>query len=1146
MYHVRGVFLFVALCAVTIAAYSQQSYPNTLLWRVSGKGLTHPSYLFGTMHLTDQRLFMFGDSVYHAIEKTAGLAIEINPDELGAYYMNKMLDDAEGKKLSEILTEKDYKKYRLALARKFKKPASEITTSDIVKEKNKWLADYLENGEMPTFVDAYLYNLARRQGKWLGGIEDITDQDGLMDELVDKSDIDYLLANDSSFIRTNSNRMMEHMIDLYTSQNITGIEAISGEQSVEHNDILLIRRNIKMARRIDSLIALRTMFVAVGAAHLPGDSGVIHLLQQRGFTVEPVFSSHRINAKDYTFKEVHLPWTETEDVNGMYKVAMPGNPASVKLYGIIEMKYLFDIFNLSNYCTMAVINPDNQADNETVLNSMAQRMFKTKYPPASKKIVSNGIEGREYTQVLQGQNLRLQAFVHDKVVYVAFVCAVKKEVLSSADANHFFSSFSVSTNRPVATGSYTFTDSIMGISFTSPASLAYNKKMSNDKDDGWLISCFTGLNMTTGSYVMLFSKDVKPAHYINSDTLIQSQITEYFKTQYTNLRIHDENLQGCYGKRFSGRNIQQPGLFLDAFSVIKNNRNIVLLIICDSSQLNAPATQQMFSSLHFIDPPAMAWKPYTTGNQLLTAVAPGPFRPLDNGRTNFVYTFDTTTATSYYIFPDTLNKYSWYPHDSSFWKERIPYYVVDDTLEKEEDTENAGLPGKELLTHKGNLYKRMRLVLHGDKLYEVMVSGNKNFVYNSHATTFLTSFTVNTPVTNRHFITQSKAAQLINDLQSKDSATRGEAHRSFYSASFDRNDVPLLHQALIKQYQSPFGEEASDIINTQIAARLSRMGDSSTVRFINDHYASLINEKEPLKNAALQVLANTHTRESYNTLAHLLNDYALPVECLNYQCLNGFKHSLPLTTSIFPALQKLAKDSAHAGFMAQLVTTLKDSGYISQAQLATSQNDYIEAAAKWLPATRKPDFYSNGVNDLVKLVGGFNTTAANNVLKSYLAAKDNYLKKDAVIQLVKNKQQVPVSVLNTLAATRGIRPVLYQELKDINKAALFPRQYLTQQHFGESALFETASDDDEEPQKITFLSTKTAVFKGRSYVFYLYRVVLDNEGRPPGYLGIAGGYKPGSKAIEPVKELTGVYWDESFNSRKIDAHFKKYLKSMSE
>src|SRR5581483_6824570 len=187
---------------------------------------------------------------------------------------------------------------------------------------------------------------------------------------------------------------------------------------------------------------------------------------------------------------------------------------------------------------------------------------------------------------------------------------------------------------------------------------------------------------------------------------------------------------------------------------------------------------------------------------------------------------------------DTLNKYTWYPNDSSFWKERIPYYVMEDTLEQEADIENGPLPGKELLIRKGRAYKRMRLVLHNNTLYEIMVSGDKKFVYDNNATAFLTSFKVNAPVQRMHFLTQSKASMLINDLQSKDSLVRSEAHRYFYTATFDTIDVPLLHQALVKQYQSPYGAELSNIINGQIANKLSRLKHPSTVTFISDHYAS--------------------------------------------------------------------------------------------------------------------------------------------------------------------------------------------------------------------------------------------------------------------------------------------------------------------
>src|SRR6478752_2807120 len=73
------VLLFIAtLCSNFLFA---QQLPSTLLWRISGNGLQKPSYLYGTMHLTDERIFNIGDSMYKAIENSEGFAIEVNPDD---------------------------------------------------------------------------------------------------------------------------------------------------------------------------------------------------------------------------------------------------------------------------------------------------------------------------------------------------------------------------------------------------------------------------------------------------------------------------------------------------------------------------------------------------------------------------------------------------------------------------------------------------------------------------------------------------------------------------------------------------------------------------------------------------------------------------------------------------------------------------------------------------------------------------------------------------------------------------------------------------------------------------------------------------------------------------------------------------------
>ncbi|THU34861.1 TraB/GumN family protein [Niastella caeni] len=1141
MFRFSFVCALVVVCAASTCTYGQQSYPKSLLWRISGKGLKHPSYLYGTMHLTDNRLFNFGDSVYRAIEKIDGLAIEVNPDEMGAYYVNKMFDEIEGSKLQDILTDKDYKKYSDALSKKFKKPASEITTNDIVTEKNKWLNDYFEKGEMATFVDAYLYNIARRQGKWVGGVEDITDQAGLLDDLVDKSDIDFLLAGDSSYIKTASNRMMEKMVELYTNQDLAGIEALMSTESPEHKDALLIKRNVKMTRRIDSLTALRTMFIAIGAAHLPGDSGVIHLLQQKGFTVEPVYSSKKINAKNYTFKEVRIPWTETSDPQGFYKVSMPGNPVNLKLFGLLEMKYLFDVYNLSNYCTMAIINPRSTINKDSILNEMAQRMFRTDKKVTGKKVVNNGVEGKEYQQVIKGENVRLQAFMHENVVYVAFIYAIKEATLRSEDANNFFSSFNINKTPAPSARSYTFVDSVMGISFMAPAEVTYNKRLSNDKEAGWHVSGFTGTDLANGMYIFLFSKDVRPSHYLSSDTVLQNKLIEGLKTQYTGLHIDTINLQGNKVLHLKGSHIEQQGLYMEAMSLIKNNRNVVLMVITDSLHLQTPEAKKLFSSLRFIPPASIPWTVQTTADSQLSARIPGTFRKYEDEERSFSYAFDTTSASSYYIIPDTLSKYLWYKSDSLFWKNTVERYTGRDSLVNETTVENNGLLAKELLIKEDYNYKRMRLVLHDNILYQVMLSGDKEFVYHSDATAFLSSFRIHAPQQNKTFITQPKTALLLHDLAGSDSIARSEAYGYLNRITFTRDDLPLLYQALFKEYDPLYSSQEKDYINLRLSTYLGRLTDTTTISFIKEQYPSLTNDKEWLKGTALSTLAHLPTKESYSTLAQLVDQYDVPEKALDYTILNCLKDSLELTATIFPTLQKLARNSVHCDVISNVAIALRDSGLIKQEQLAVAQNDYIQGAKKLLPDVKTGNIAYYSIDDLLNLVGSFNTTAGNEVLKSYLTVKDKFTRKDATVQLIKNKQAVPASVLLKLAADRTVRPLLYEKLKELKKTALFPQQYATQQYFAESIIYEWASDDYD-VQKMIFLAKKTATFKGKPYTFYLYRVILDDDG-PEGYLGIAGGYKPGSTSLQVSKEISGIYWDETYSLGKINTFFKDFLKN---
>jgi hypothetical protein len=777
---------------------------------------------------------------------------------------------------------------------------------------------------------------------------------------------------------------------------------------------------------------------------------------------------------------------------------------------------------------------------DSIFHELAQKMFHTQDKLIGKKVYNNGVEGKEYLHTLMGEKVRLQTFLYENVVYVAFMNSIKPEMLVSADADHFFSSFTITKKLPVSAAAKPYIDSVMGISFMTPAPITYNKKLSSENEE-WHVSGFTGTDLANSMYLLLFSKDIKPGYYLNSDTLIQKEFIANLADQYTNLHIDTIDGPGYKGLRLQGANKNTEGIYIQAVSLIKNNRNIVLLVITDSLHKDAPVTQNIFSSLHFIPPPAHAWEIYTSTDSVFSARVPGAFRTMSNGFNNFAYSFDTTTASSYYVRPDTLSKYSWFKHDSLFWKNTVERYTNNDSLVSETAILYNGEPAKELLTNHDFSYKRMRLILHDDKIYEVFISGDKDFVNNADATDFLNSFKIHTPQKNRNFITQSKATLLLQDVASKDSLVRTTAARFFRNAEFSKEDIPALHQALLKKYQSLFTDTTSDDINMQIAEELGRLKDSSTIAFIKEQYPSFKNEKEFLKNPALATLAKLHTQESYAAIAQLLEQYSPPKDGISYRSTSAFEDSLRLVAPIFSTIQKLAKDTASCSAVAELALLLKDSGYIKQEQIALAQNDYIQSARKLLPGFKKDEFV-NIATELLQVIGSFNTPAANNLLRSYLAVRDLYVKKDAAIQLIKNKQAVPAAELLKLAADAGQRKDVYAELKALKKTALFPKQYATQRAFGESAVYEIASDEYS-VKKITFLTKKIAQYKGKSYTFYLYRVVLA-EDEPASYLGIAG-YKTGSASLETAEDLSGIYWDETYKESKVNSFFKAFLKSMN-
>ena len=285
---IRLFVLFILFISHSSFAQQLQStvknkYPATLLWRISGNGLNKPSYLYGTMHLTDKRLFYFGDSLYKAIEQTDGFAIEINPDELSTKLINSFTQEDKSGYLKDAVDKESYDRIKKKLEKKYGFKTDKLTRRQAYLARNEWVKDLKRPDDMYTFMDAWLYNIARQMGKWTGGIEDLDDQLSLIENDEANFSFEELLIN-KKLMQGGLNKMIE----MYLSQDLQAIDDFFNNNAQNKKDEWLNKRNIKMAHRMDSLLRLRTHFFAVGAAHLGGDIGVIALLRKQGYTVRPV------------------------------------------------------------------------------------------------------------------------------------------------------------------------------------------------------------------------------------------------------------------------------------------------------------------------------------------------------------------------------------------------------------------------------------------------------------------------------------------------------------------------------------------------------------------------------------------------------------------------------------------------------------------------------------------------------------------------------------------------------------------------------------------------------------------------------------------------------------------------------------------
>lgn len=661
-----ALFSILSLSAQTL------SYPNTLLWRITGKQLTKPSYLYGTMHLQDKRLFNFGDSLYKGLESTEGLAIEIDFREYMDSMFLKGLRSAEDEALEKQKVKLDKKKLDKSSDSLFKAlglDKNSLTKKDLKKIREYRINKFLQEGEMPTIVDGYLVGLALRQRKWVGGIEDVADQLNLSDELGADLTVDKVLEKESTM-----RQALEHMIRLYVNQDLNGINEMINSYDSLRRDEVLIRLNIKMARRMDSLSAIRTMFFAVGAAHLPGDSGVISMLRKRGFTVEPVYSSQRTPAEVYAKKLEEMPWYTVEDDEKLFSVQMPGNPSQFNEYGeAMKMKMFFDISSMTFYMASQTIGHYNSAKefNEAI-KGMAIRMGASAKNIDVKNVSKEDVEGREANFTKEGLSYRVQLLQKANSIFILVTGSVNKKGLGSVDVNRFFSSFKAHEPSKETKPWVTFALPEKAFTVKLPGQPKRNAAVDKRADGtSWQFATYDYSDNTNGVYYMIQVRDTRDGYYLSGgdSSYFYGYVAETKEGMDSVLKTEMSTYKGLSAFHFDA--LYSKDLMFKTFHVIRGNR-VYILMVGGSVSDSLPQAESLFNSLSFDEYTSVNWKKQTSEG--FSTYAPDifkriPFEDSLDDREQFIAQ-DYANAISYQVVKEGFSPLYWIKNDSAFFAER--------------------------------------------------------------------------------------------------------------------------------------------------------------------------------------------------------------------------------------------------------------------------------------------------------------------------------------------------------------------------------------------------------------------------------------------------------------------------------------------
>jgi uncharacterized protein len=289
------LFAVMALLVFPLPSRADDAPQKHFLWKVtSGKSVV---YLFGTIHVGKPDFYPLPAVVEDSFKRADTLVEEIKPDPSDAMLRKKFAAEhglyPGSETIANHLGEETIRRLAIYLKRKswqeqqiISKMRPSMIASMIKGESETRLGLDKEHG-----LDKHFATEAENSHKPLEALETAAFQEQLLSDMASEVEDSYLLQTLVDAQKPISN--LEMIIDAWRSGDAEKMQELSDQSYIDYPQLkpfkkkVLDDRNDAMAKKIEQFLTTnKTYFVAVGAAHMVGEHGLVSLLKAAGFTVE--------------------------------------------------------------------------------------------------------------------------------------------------------------------------------------------------------------------------------------------------------------------------------------------------------------------------------------------------------------------------------------------------------------------------------------------------------------------------------------------------------------------------------------------------------------------------------------------------------------------------------------------------------------------------------------------------------------------------------------------------------------------------------------------------------------------------------------------------------------------------------------------